>query len=151
MSGVMILSPLSIGCSFSFEGALLDVDLDVRHISQGRNVPMYETNIPTNPAGKFNGNLVVSMRPFSAADAITSVQVSAGFSRVHGAPVHIGSPQHIGINDLSKPDFGRTCRHQGQRIPGVLGLRCHTSGRCEKCQITLFYHPRPRVHAHYRR
>ena len=95
-----------IGCSYSFEGALQDVDLDVRHISMGRNVPMFRTNIQTQPTGIFHGELVVSMRPFSPRDAITSIQVSNDFARVHGAPIHIGDPAEIGISDLSKPDYG---------------------------------------------
>ncbi|MDV7339179.1 putative hydro-lyase [Terasakiella sp. A23] len=95
-----------IGCSYSFEGALQDVDLDVRHITMGRNVPMYRTNIQTEPTGAFKGELVVTMRPFNAQDAITSIQVSGDFARVHGAPIHLGDPAEIGITDLSKPDYG---------------------------------------------
>lgn len=106
-----------IGCSFSFEGALQEVDLDVRHISQGRNVPMFKTNIETSPAGKFSGKLVVTMRPFKPIDAITSVQVSADFARVHGAPVHIGSAKDIGITDLSKPDFGDPVEIKDGELP----------------------------------
>lgn len=95
-----------IGCSFTFEAALVRAGLPVRHIELGRNVPMYRTNIPCVAAGRFHGPLVVSMRPFQPADAIRAVQVSASFPRSHGAPVHLGFPEQIGINDLAKPDYG---------------------------------------------
>jgi len=95
-----------IGCSFSFEEAMLDNGLPVRHIEQGCNVPMYRTNIATRAAGPFSGPLVVSMRPLNAADAIRAVQVTSRFPSVHGAPVHLGDPALIGIQDLGRPDYG---------------------------------------------
>lgn len=95
-----------IGCSFSFEQALMAAGLPLRHVEQSRNVAMYRTNIPTESAGPFGGPMVVSMRPLKAADAIRAVQVTSRFPNVHGAPVHIGDPSLIGIHDLSKPDFG---------------------------------------------
>jgi uncharacterized protein YcsI (UPF0317 family) len=96
----------AIGCSFSFEQALLEADLPVRHIEQGRNVPMYRTRIATEPAGPFHGPLVVTMRPMPAAAAIRAIQVTSRFPNVHGAPVHIGDPAQIGIADLARPDYG---------------------------------------------
>jgi uncharacterized protein YcsI (UPF0317 family) len=95
-----------IGCSFSFEQALLDAGLPLRHVAQGRNVAMFRTNVPTERAGPFEGPLVVTMRPFSPQDAIRAVQVTSRFPDVHGAPVHIGDPAKIGIADLSRPDYG---------------------------------------------
>jgi uncharacterized protein YcsI (UPF0317 family) len=95
-----------IGCSFSFEEAMLDNGLPVRHIEQGCNVPMYRTSIPTHAAGVFGGPLVVSMRPLRAADAIRAIQVTSRFPSVHGAPVHIGDPALIGIADVNRPDYG---------------------------------------------
>ncbi|CAB3830661.1 putative hydro-lyase [Achromobacter anxifer] len=95
-----------IGCSFSFEEAMLDNGLPVRHIEQGCNVPMYRTSIPTHAAGVFSGPLVVSMRPLKAADAIRAIQVTSRFPSVHGAPVHIGDPALIGIADINRPDYG---------------------------------------------
>jgi uncharacterized protein YcsI (UPF0317 family) len=96
----------AIGCSFSFEQALLDAGLPVRHIEQGRNVPMYRTSIATAAAGPFHGPLVVTMRPMPAAAVIRAVQVTSRFPDVHGAPVHIGDPSLIGIADLARPDYG---------------------------------------------
>jgi uncharacterized protein YcsI (UPF0317 family) len=95
-----------LGCSFSFEQALIEAGIPLRHVECGSNVAMYRTNIPTRPAGRFSGPLVVSMRPMVAADAIRAVQVTSRLPQVHGAPVHIGDPALIGIADLARPDFG---------------------------------------------
>ncbi len=95
-----------IGCSFSFEGELLDADVPVRHIEEGKNVPMYLTNILCRSAGIFHGNTVVSMRPIPAGKIARAVTATAAVPRVHGAPIHIGDPAQIGIHDLSQPDFG---------------------------------------------
>ena len=100
------LVSFAIGCSFSFEEALLQDDIEVRHIALGCNVPMYRTNIACVTAGVFHGPLVVSMRPMKPADAIRAVQITSRFPSVHGAPVHIGLPRLIGIADLEKPDYG---------------------------------------------
>jgi uncharacterized protein YcsI (UPF0317 family) len=95
-----------IGCSFSFESALLDAEVPVRNIEQGRNVSMYRTNVDCRPAGRLSGPLVVSMRPVPAALVATAVQVTGRMPEVHGAPVHIGYPASLGIADLAQPDFG---------------------------------------------
>ncbi|MFM7010362.1 MAG: putative hydro-lyase [Betaproteobacteria bacterium] len=106
-----------LGCSFSFEQALIEAGIPMRHIDQGVNVPMYRTNIATEPAGVFHGPMVVSMRPMRAADAIRAVQVTSRFPRVHGAPVHLGFPEQIGIKDLSKPDFGDAVEVKDGELP----------------------------------
>jgi uncharacterized protein YcsI (UPF0317 family) len=95
-----------IGCSFTFEAALAEADIPVRHVELGCNVPMYRTNIPCRSAGRFHGPLVVSMRPLKPADAIRAVLLTAQFPDVHGAPLHLGLPGEIGIGDLAQPDFG---------------------------------------------
>jgi uncharacterized protein YcsI (UPF0317 family) len=95
-----------IGCSFTFEAALVRADIRVRHVELGLNVPMYRTNVPCQPAGIFHGPLVVSMRPLQPAAAIRAVQITSRYPSVHGAPVHIGLPGAIGIADLSRPDYG---------------------------------------------
>jgi uncharacterized protein YcsI (UPF0317 family) len=100
------LVSFAIGCSFSFEEALLEDGIEVRHISRGSNVPMYRTNIPCVSAGIFSGPLVVSMRPLKPANAIRAVQITSRFPSVHGAPVHLGFPSSIGIADIAKPDYG---------------------------------------------
>ena len=80
--------------------------IEIRHIACGRNVPMYRTNIACAPAGVFHGPLVVSMRPLRPADAIRAIQITSRFPSVHGAPVHIGLPEAIGIADIGRPDYG---------------------------------------------
>ncbi len=94
------------GCSHSFEEALLADGLRLRHFDEGKAVPVYTTNVPTTPAGPFHGPLVVSMRPFRPAEAIRAIQITSRFPSVHGAPVHIGKPEMIGIHDLAKVDAG---------------------------------------------
>lgn len=106
-----------IGCSFSFEQALIESQVPIRHIEQGRNVPMYRTNIATTPAGPFRGPLVVTMRPMKAADVIRAVQITSRYPEVHGAPVHLGSPALIGISDLSQPDYGDAVDIHDDEIP----------------------------------
>jgi uncharacterized protein YcsI (UPF0317 family) len=95
-----------LGCSFTFEHALMEAGVPVRHIDLGRNVPMYRTNIACRPAGAFRGPLVVSMRPMTPAQAVAATRVCTRFSRAHGDPVHFGDPQRIGIRDLDRPDYG---------------------------------------------
>ena len=106
-----------IGCSFSFEGELLASDVPVRHIEEGRNVPMYITNIPCVPAGIFHGNVVVSMRPMPADRVIKAVSITSSMPRVHGAPIHIGAPEKIGIKDINSPDFGDSVTIKDGEIP----------------------------------
>src|SRR5512137_1194888 len=95
-----------IGCSFSFEEALAEAGVPLRHVEACSNVPMYRTSVPTAPAGRFHGPLVVSMRPIPASQVPLAVRVTARFERVHGAPVHVGEPAALGIADLSRPDYG---------------------------------------------
>lgn len=106
-----------IGCSFSFEQALIDEGVPLRHVQQGRNVAMFRTALPTVPAGPFQGPLVVTMRPLRAADAIRAVQITSRFPAVHGAPVHLGDPSLIGIADLTRPDFGDAVEVRSDELP----------------------------------
>jgi len=107
----------ALGCSFSFEQALLDDGIELRHITCGSNVPMYRTNTPCTPAGPFAGPLVVSMRPLRPEDAIRAIQITSRFPSVHGAPVHIGLPEEIGIKDLAKPDYGDAVPVKSDELP----------------------------------
>ncbi|PWC52689.1 putative hydro-lyase [Azospirillum sp. TSO22-1] len=106
-----------IGCSFSFEEALLADRVPVRHIAMGRNVPMYRTGIPCVPAGRFKGELVVSMRPLTPRDAIRAIQITSRFPSVHGAPVHFGDPAAIGIRDIANPEFGEAVPVEPGEVP----------------------------------
>jgi uncharacterized protein YcsI (UPF0317 family) len=100
------LVSFALGCSFSFEEALVEEGIELRHVTCGSNVPMYRTNIACISAGPFAGPLVVSMRPLPPADAIRAIQITSRFPAVHGAPVHIGLPEAIGIARLDRPDYG---------------------------------------------
>lgn len=95
-----------LGCSFTFENALLQGGVPVRHLECGGNVPMYRTNLACRPAGIFRGPMVVSMRPLTPRQAITATRICSRFPRAHGTPVHFGDPAAIGIRDLDRPDFG---------------------------------------------
>jgi uncharacterized protein YcsI (UPF0317 family) len=106
-----------IGCSFTFESALLQAGLPVRHLEAGCNVPMYGTNIACRPAGVFSGPMVVSMRPMTPAQAIAATRVCARFPRAHGVPVHFGDPVGIGIHDLGRPDFGDAVAVRAGEVP----------------------------------
>lgn len=106
-----------IGCSFSFEDALQQGGLELRHQTEQKNVPMYNTNLALTPVGPFQGNMVVSMRPMRAADAIRAIQICSRFPTVHGAPVHLGDPALIGISDLQKPDYGDAVSIKPDEIP----------------------------------
>jgi uncharacterized protein YcsI (UPF0317 family) len=104
-----------LGCSFSFEGALVEAGVPVRHMELGLNVPMYQTNIPCKPAGRLSGPMVVSMRPIPHALVPKAVLCTGRFPAVHGAPVHIGDPEAIGIADVNRPDFGQAVPiHEGE-------------------------------------
>lgn len=107
-----------LGCSFTFENALLQAGMEVRHITEKSNVPMYKTSISCHSAGKFPETpLVVSMRPFSSRDCIRAIEITKDFPSVHGSPVHVGDPGSIGIKDLAAPDFGDTVTVRDNEIP----------------------------------
>lgn len=106
-----------LGCSFSFEEALLADGLEVRNITEGVNVPMYRTNIECQPAGRFSGTTVVSMRPMKPKDAIRAIQICSRFPSVHGAPLHFGDPAAIGIRDINAPDFGDAVTIREGEVP----------------------------------
>lgn len=95
-----------LGCSFTFEKALMEVGVPVRHVEKKTNVPMYRTNLLCRPAGIFRGPMVVSMRPMTPGQAIRAVEVCSRYPRAHGAPIHLGDPERLGIRNLNLPDFG---------------------------------------------
>jgi uncharacterized protein YcsI (UPF0317 family) len=106
-----------IGCSFSFEHALLRAGVPLRHIEEGTNVPMYRTSVACTPAGKFSGPLVVSMRPIQAGLVPLATTVTARVPQVHGAPVHVGAPEELGIRDLDAPDYGVPVEVREDEVP----------------------------------
>jgi uncharacterized protein YcsI (UPF0317 family) len=106
-----------LGCSFTFEAALQRAGIPVRHVEDGRNVPMYVTSVPCRPAGALHGPLVVSMRPIPAELVSRAVLVTARYPLAHGAPVHIGDPAVLGIRDIARPDFGDPPRVLEGEVP----------------------------------
>lgn len=106
-----------IGCSFTFERALTDAGIEVRHVTDRTNVPMYRTNRACRPAGRLHGEMVVSMRPIPAGRVADAAMISGRFPAVHGAPVHVGDPAQIGIANIMAPDFGDPVRIEPGEIP----------------------------------
>jgi uncharacterized protein YcsI (UPF0317 family) len=137
------LVAFAIGCSFSFEEALIETGLRIRHHEQGLNVPMYVSSIDTNPTPRFSGKMVVSMRPFRPADAIRAVQVTSRYPSVHGAPVHIGLPGQIGVKDLAKPDFGDSVVVNDDELPVFWACGVTPQSVAAKAKPPLFisHHP----------
>jgi uncharacterized protein YcsI (UPF0317 family) len=106
-----------LGCSFSFETALVSAGIPLRHLEEGKNVSMYITSIETAPAGAFSGPMVVSMRSIPRSQVVRAVQVTSRFPAVHGAPVHIGDPAAIGIRDIAQPDYGEPTEIREGEVP----------------------------------
>ncbi len=106
-----------LGCSFSFEDALVKAGVPVRNLEEGKNVSMYITNRVCRPAGPFSAPLVVTMRPMRPEEAIRATQVTTRFHLTHGAPIHVGSPEDLGIKDIEQPDFGEPVEIQPGEIP----------------------------------
>ena len=106
-----------LGCSFTFEAALLQAGVPVRHIEEGKNVPMFVTSVSCVPAGMFHGPLVVTMRPIPAPLVSRAIQVSGRYPGVHGSPVHLGYPAAIDIRDLARPDFGESVTIHPGEVP----------------------------------
>lgn len=107
----------AIGCSFSFEDALIADGIRLRHIDDNTTVGMFVTNIETTPAGPFRGGMVVSMRPLSVENAIRASAICARFPHAHGQPVHIGDPAAIGIADINRPDWGDPTEFRDGEVP----------------------------------
>jgi uncharacterized protein YcsI (UPF0317 family) len=106
-----------LGCSFSFENAMVAAGLPIRNMEEDKNVSMYITNRTCLRAGPFSAPLVVTMRPMTPQQAVRAVQVTTRFHLTHGAPIHLGDPREIGINDLSRPDFGDPVTIKTGEIP----------------------------------
>jgi uncharacterized protein YcsI (UPF0317 family) len=106
-----------LGCSFTFENALTQAGLPLRHVEQGRNVPMYVTSIECAPAGIFRGPMVVSMRPLTPQQAELAATICSRYPLAHGAPVHVGDPEKIGVRDLGRPDYGDAVEIRPGEVP----------------------------------
>lgn len=106
-----------LGCSFTFETALMRAGITLRHIDEGKNIAMYETNIAAISAGIFSGPIVVTMRPIQTTKVVKSIQITSRFPLFHGAPLHIGNPERIGIQDLEHPQYGDPVDIREDEVP----------------------------------
>lgn len=106
-----------IGCSFTFEAALLDAGLSIAHQDQERNVPMYVTDRECTPSGPFSGPMVVSMRPYRPEEIPTAVSASVRYPTMHGAPVHVGEPDSLGVRNMDEPEFGESISIEKDEVP----------------------------------
>ncbi len=127
-----------IGCSFTFEAALIAAGIPLRHVTQGRNVAMYRTNRATVPVGPFGGALVVSMRPVAAADAERAGAITARFPDMHGAPVHRGDPGALGIADLMRPDYGEAVTVEPGEVPVFWACGVTSQVAAEAARLPFF-------------
>lgn len=127
-----------IGCSFTFEAALIDAGIPLRHVAQGRNVAMYRTSRATVPVGPFGGPLVVSMRPLRAADIDRAAAITARFPDMHGAPVHHGDPAALGIADLARPDYGDPVAIAPGELPVFWACGVTSQAAAEAARLPFF-------------
>lgn len=132
-----------IGCSFSFENAMLNAGLSVRHIEERKNVPMYKTSIDCLPSRTFSSSLVVSMRPLPAQDVVRAVEVTSRYYKAHGSPIQIGSPDKLGLEDLSRPDYGDAVTVRDNEVPvfWACGVTTQTAILQAKPEIAITHAP----------
>ena len=132
-----------IGCSFSFEEALMQEGIALRHIEQGKNVAMWRTNIETVKAGPFGGPMVVSMRPIKESEVERAIAITGRFPNVHGAPVQVGTPAQIGIADITRPDFGDAVEIKPGEVPvfWACGVTPQSAIRAAKPPVSVTHKP----------
>ena len=137
------LAAVLMGCSFSFEAALLRAGLPVRHIEQACNVPMYITNRQCAPAGDFAGPLVVSMRPMPARLVEQTRQITEAYPQAHGGPIHVGDPAALGISDLARPDFGDAVPVHDGEVPmfWACGVTPHLAIASAAPEVAITHEP----------
>ncbi len=111
------LVTVALGCSFTFENALIRNGIPVRHVERGHNVPMFSSNRALVPAGPFGGTMVVTMRPVAADRVADAYAISARFPQAHGAPIAHGDPADLGIADLDSPDWGEAVEVRAGEVP----------------------------------
>ncbi|NES24548.1 MAG: putative hydro-lyase [Symploca sp. SIO3E6] len=132
-----------IGCSFSFEHAMLNSGLPVRQVEESKNVPMYQTTIECIPTRLFSSPLVVSMRPLPANNIVRAVEVTSRYHKAHGSPVHIGNPEIIGIKDLDQPDYGEAVTIRDGEVPvfWACGVTTQTAILQAKPELAITHAP----------
>jgi uncharacterized protein YcsI (UPF0317 family) len=132
-----------LGCSFTFENALERAGLPVRHLEEGRNVPMYRTSRACQRAGRFAGNLVVSMRPFPPEQVEQVIAITSRYPTMHGAPLHVGDPAALGIADLDRPEFGESVTLRPGEVPlfWACGVTPQLAIRDAGCPLAITHSP----------
>ena len=132
-----------LGCSFTFERALVRAGLVPRHVELGCNVPMYRTNRPCQGAGPFQGPLVVSMRPYRPEQLEQVRQITACYPRMHGAPIHAGNPAALGIEDLDRPDYGDPVPLREGEVPvfWACGVTPQAALEQARCELAITHSP----------
>ena len=110
-----------LGCSFTFEHALIEAGISVRNVECNTMVPMFVSSLLCLPAGRFHGPMVVTMRPIPEAQVPLVRELSARYPHAHGAPLHVGDPKAIGIADLSRPDYGEPVSIHPGEVPVFWG------------------------------
>ncbi len=137
------LVAFALGCSFTFEHAAMAAGIAMRHVDCNRTVPMYRTRIQTVAAGPFGGGMVVSMRPIKPADIDRVREISAGFVLAHGAPVHVGDPSRIGIEDIGHPDYGDAVPVENDEVPVFWACGVTPQNAALRAKLPLFISHRP--------
>lgn len=131
----------ALGCSFTFETALLKVNIPMPHVDANLTVPMYRTNIETEPSGPFKGGMVVSMRMIEQSKVDLAIETSAQYPWAHGAPVHVGTPDSIGISDIAKPDWGDPPVGHGTPVFWACGVTPQNALEAAKLPLVLTHTP----------
>lgn len=141
------LVTVALGCSFTFEKALMRQGIPVRHIEMGHNVPMYHSNLALAPAGPFAGEMVVTMRPIPADQVAAAHQISGCFPQAHGAPIATGDPAEIGVRDLAAPDWCEPVDIHAGEVPVYWVCGVTPQNVLFGCQTAVLYHPCTGSHA----
>jgi len=132
-----------LGCSFTFDVVLAEAGIPIRHLAQGCNVPMYDTNRALEPHGPFSGNLVVSMRPIPYYDVDRVVQLTRPLALAHGEPIHIGSPEELGIVNLGLPEYGDAVQIRDDEVPvfWACGVTAQQVARTSRIPFMMIHAP----------
>jgi uncharacterized protein YcsI (UPF0317 family) len=133
----------ALGCSFTFERALAETGIPMRHIEMDLTVPMFRTSIETVPAGPFGGGMVVSMRPIPEADVARTVEICRRYPLAHGAPVHVGDPAAIGIADIAQPDWGDRVPMEPGEVPVFWACGVTPQNAVQRARPPLFISHKP--------
>jgi uncharacterized protein YcsI (UPF0317 family) len=126
-----------LGCSHTFEHALSEAGVPLRHVERGTTVPMFLSSLPCRPAGRFRGRMVVTMRPVRPPLLPLVLEISARYPHAHGLPLHVGDPGAIGISDLGRPDFGDPVPIEEDEVPVFWGCGVTPQAAVREAEVEL--------------